>query len=306
MRGSSTGNRVTALRWSGLLRQLGHRVKLASSWQGQAADLLIAIHAIKSAEAVLAASRQYPDMPVAMLLAGTDIYSGARLDPDAAAALEHARILIALQPHASDHVPKHLRHKVRIIVQSATHQPAQRSDRFTAAVLAHLRPIKNPLLAIQATDLVPASIDMQLILAGDQLDTDYGKTVESAIANSDRASWVGPLSRRHCKQLLASSHVSIVPSEAEGGANAVSESIAAGTPILCSSVPGNLGLLGDDWPGAFPKGDATALSHLLERAATEQAFLDDLCQRTTKLQTMVDPTTELKAWRRLLTEVARR
>ena len=83
-----------------------------------------------------------------------------------------------------------------------------------------------------------------------------------------------------------------------------SEAIAAGTPILCTSIPGNLGLLGNDWPGAFPVGDATALAALIERAATEKSFLDDLCLRTRKMQSMVDPSTERQAWHALLHDLS--
>ena len=55
--GSKRGNRVTALRWAGLLRQLGHRVSIATEWRDHAVDVLITVHAIKSATAVLAAAK---------------------------------------------------------------------------------------------------------------------------------------------------------------------------------------------------------------------------------------------------------
>ncbi|MFZ9163515.1 MAG: TIGR04348 family glycosyltransferase, partial [Polynucleobacter sp.] len=46
--GSLHGNRVTAKRWQGFLRQLGYRVPITESWSKKDADLLIALHAYRS------------------------------------------------------------------------------------------------------------------------------------------------------------------------------------------------------------------------------------------------------------------
>jgi len=51
--GSLYGNRVTALRWAGILRSLGHRVIITGDYYDEPCDLLIALHARKSAGAVL-------------------------------------------------------------------------------------------------------------------------------------------------------------------------------------------------------------------------------------------------------------
>jgi len=299
-RGSQSGNRVTALRWAGLLRQLGHRVRVANTWTKHTADVLVAVHAIKSAQAVLDADRDCPDLRIVTLLAGTDIYPTFAPSDVALAALARADALIALQPRALDLLPEELRKKTKTIVQSATAVTAPRHDQFTAIVLAHLRPVKQPLLAITAIDKVAADVPMKLLLAGEQLDDDYGEQVANAAASSSRSHWIGPLSRKTSKQALAQSHVCLVPSSSEGGANVVSEAIAAGTPILCSAIPGNTGLVGDDWPGLFPPGDTDAFAQLLTRAATDKSFFDELCQRTAALQPMVSPQSERLAWRDLL------
>lgn len=302
-RGSRSGNRVTALRWAGLLRQLGHRVNVATEWRQQACDVLVTVHAVKSADSVLAASEQCPDLRIVTLLAGTDIYPRFAPSERAQAALIRADALIALQPRAIDLLPEELRNKTRTIVQSATALPAPRHEPFTAIVLAHLRPIKQPLLAVAAVDKVAAEVAIQLTLAGEQLDDAYGQQVQNAVARSTRARWIGPLSRSASKRELSASAICIVPSSSEGGANVVSEAIAAGTPILCSDIPGNTGLLGDDWPGTFPAGDADALARLLTRAATDRTFFDELCRRTRALQPMVAPATERAAWRELLAQL---
>ena len=234
------------------------------------------------------------------LLAGTDIYPNFAPSQQAMAALSRADDLIMLQPRALDLLPAELRDKAHTIVQSATAVDAPRADQFSAIVLAHLRPIKQPLLAVTAVDKVPEEISISLTLAGAQIDQDYSQRVIAAAAQSERTEWVGPLSRRVSKRMLSRSHICIVPSSAEGGANVVSEAIAAGTPILCSAIPGNTGLLGDDWPGTFAADDADELAHLLTQAATDRSFFDQLCQRTKALQPMVAPDAERAAWRKIL------
>lgn len=304
-RGSRQGNRVTALRWAGLLRRLGASVRVVERWQGEACELLVAVHAVKSRDSVLAAAAARPGLRIVVLLAGTDIYPRFAPDPATLAALERADALVALQPLAVTSLPASLQRKARTIVQSATVPARPRpADVFQACVLAHLRPVKNPLLAVQALALLPRDLPVQLHLAGDARTPELVSAAVTAAASEPRFHWRGGLPRRDALLLLAASHVCIVASSAEGGANVVSEAIACATPVLASSVPGNLGLLGDDWPAQFPVDDAAALAALLRRAATDSTFHQLLVARTVALQPMVSPRHELAAWRRLLGELS--
>ncbi|MEO6597160.1 MAG: selenoneine biosynthesis selenosugar synthase SenB [Planctomycetota bacterium] len=304
-RGSRSGNRITALRWAGHLRRLGAHVRVLEAWQGQACDLLVAVHAVKTAESVHAAAAALPHLRVVVLLAGTDVYPRFAPDPAAAAALQRADALIALQPRCADVLPPELRAKVHTIVQSATAVPTPRpAAPFRFCVLAHLRPVKDPLLPVQALAHVPVQVPVELVLAGRALTPELATAATVATAAEPRARWVGELRRRAAQTLLGSSHICIVPSSAEGGANVVSEAIAAGTPILATAIPGNLGLLGDDWPGSFSVGDARGLGVLMSRTATEPAFYQNMVKRTLALQPMVDPRHELREWRDLLTQLS--
>jgi glycosyltransferase involved in cell wall biosynthesis len=94
---------------------------------------------------------------------------------------------------------------------------------------------------------------------------------------------------------LASSHLLVVSSVMEGGANVVSEAIAAGTPVIASFIPGNVGLLGDDWPALFPVGDAQALAGLLRRLTTDPAFLALLREAIRARAWIADPAQEQSA-----------
>src|SRR5258708_23149051 len=68
--GSRAGNRTTALRWAAKLRALGHRVRIAGEYRGEPCDILVALHAHKSAASVASAS-----MPIVLALTGTDLRS---------------------------------------------------------------------------------------------------------------------------------------------------------------------------------------------------------------------------------------
>ncbi|MBL9075981.1 MAG: TIGR04348 family glycosyltransferase [Planctomycetes bacterium] len=303
-RGSRHGNRVTALRWAAVLRHLGARVRIVERWRGEPCDLLVAVHAVKSADSVLAAAAALPALRVVVLLAGTDVYPTFAPSPAALAALQRADAIVALQPFAIEVLPPPLRSKARTIVQSATARPAARPrEPFVACVLAHLRPVKDPLLVVRALAAVPRTLPLRVVLAGEARAPELAAAARAAAAAEPRFRWLGPLPRRRALELLAGSHACIVPSAAEGGANVVSEAIAAGTPVLATAVPGNLGLLGSDWPATFAVDDALGLAALLQRAATDADFRTLLAERTRALQPLVAPAREVAAWRRLLADL---
>ncbi|MCH7990768.1 MAG: TIGR04348 family glycosyltransferase, partial [Planctomycetes bacterium] len=65
---SKRGNRITAVRWAGLLRKLNHHVQIAESYVGNRCDALIALHARKSAKAVAQFHRDHPGKPLILAL----------------------------------------------------------------------------------------------------------------------------------------------------------------------------------------------------------------------------------------------
>ena len=76
-----TGNRVAASRWARILRQLGHRVRIAADYDRRPADLMVAVHAWRSAAAIARFKTDFPDRPLIVQLSGTDIYEYIRSDP---------------------------------------------------------------------------------------------------------------------------------------------------------------------------------------------------------------------------------
>ena len=72
-KGSRKGNRVTAVRWAHLLRDLGHGVVIAERFEGQRCDILVALHALRSADSIRRYRAERPDAPLVVTLTGTDL-----------------------------------------------------------------------------------------------------------------------------------------------------------------------------------------------------------------------------------------
>lgn len=301
-----TGNRTTADRWARLLTELGHEVSVTKDWNGDSCDLLIALHARRSFPAIQRFRQERPHAPLIVALTGTDLYKDLESSTEAACSLELASRIVVLQGLGATGVPEGARQKVRVIYQSAERPspPPQREEGcFHVCVLAHLRPVKDPLRAAYATHDLPVSSRIQVMHAGAMLDPEFAAQVEAEQRTNPRYHWLGALSHDESMDLLARSHVLALTSQLEGGANVVSEAIAVGTPVVSSLIPGSVGILGANYPGYFPVGDTAALRKLLERAESDSAFYRDLQQRIDGLQPLVSPARERQAWADLLKEI---
>jgi glycosyltransferase involved in cell wall biosynthesis len=103
--------------------------------------------------------------------------------------------------------------------------------------------------------------------------------------------------------VLAGCRLLSLTSELEGGANVISEAVAAAVPVVSSRIAGSIGLLGEDYPGYFPVGDTEALAHLLQRAETDAEFYRSLQAACSRARTLIDPARERRSWRELLAEL---
>lgn len=302
------GNRITALRWAAMLRALGHRAVLVAPGEAPRCDLLIALHARRSAPSVERSLREAPDRPIVVALTGTDLYRDIHSDPQAQRSLEVAARLIVLHAGAPAELPARLRGKARLVPQSAprpARKPAPNQRGFVVAVVAHLRSEKDPLRTALAARLVPDDSRLLVVHAGRAL-TPAMRTAALAEARDNlRYRWLGEVPRWKARALIARSRLLSVTSEMEGGANVVSEAVAAGTPVVASRIPSMEAILGRDYPGLFPLGDERALSSLLLRAEREPAFLAGLRRRCLALRPLLSPARERAALRSLLAEFAR-
>ncbi|NUO52831.1 MAG: TIGR04348 family glycosyltransferase [Polyangiaceae bacterium] len=306
--GARNGNRITALRWTLRLRELGLRVRIRERWEGEPCDLLVALHAVRSHPSICRHTEQLPSGRRIVALTGTDIYADP-ISIEARESIDLASAVVVLQPEAIRRVPEAARAKARVIRQSATRPPTKLRiappDALEVVALGHLREVKDPLVAAEAVAALPTSSGVRMFHLGAAPDETWrARAIAAASRSNERWRWLGDRPRAEAMRLLAGADLFVLTSVTEGGANVVTEAIACGVPILSTKNDGAVGILGPDHPGYFPVGDALALSRLLQRCEADAAFLQELRLRSVALQPLVDPTTERLAWAELLAELS--
>ncbi|MBX3649278.1 MAG: TIGR04348 family glycosyltransferase [Rhodocyclaceae bacterium] len=302
--GSRAGNRNTAVRWAHILRGLGCRVSVLTEWAGERCDLFVALHARKSHDALHAFAMRHPDRPSVLALTGTDIYRDIHIDNNAAASLDWATRLIVLQENALEELTPMQRRKSHVIHQSVRTSltPAPPRRKFRLCVLGHLREEKDPFRAAMALHLL-RDARVELIQAGKSLSARMTRETARRMHNDPRYHWVGELPHWKSMHLLSRSNAMVISSRIEGGAHVVSEAIAIGVPVIASDIPGNRGLLGEDYPAYFPVEDHRCLARMLRSALDSPRFLEDLTVSIRRRRSLVDPLRERRAWGSLLREL---
>jgi putative glycosyltransferase (TIGR04348 family) len=276
---ANNGNWQSASRWARFLR--GHyRVTISLQWPDAASnaapppDLLVALHARRSAPSLDAWSRACPDRPSILLLTGTDLYRDIHTDPAAQRALQQAGALVMLQPAGFDSLPAPLHAKTSVIFQSApTLKPTPERARRHADIcmIGHLRGEKDPLTFMRAASYLSAP-SARLIHIGGALEPALAEAAQATAALHPRYRWLGAMPHAATRQRLKRSRAMVLTSRMEGGANVIIEAVRAGVPVLASDISGNRGMLGDDYLGYFPAGDAVALARLIDRVIGDPAY----------------------------------
>jgi putative glycosyltransferase (TIGR04348 family) len=302
----NNGNRITALRWAALLKELGHRVRITQSYDGRSCDALIALHARRSADSIRRFHELRPEAPLIVVLTGTDLYRDIGRDLKAKQSLELASCLVVLQRMALQELPKSLHPKTKVIYQSAeplkANQPSS-ARRFAVSLIAHLRDEKDPLRAALAARRLPRASRIELTHIGLALDDGLAKRARSEAARNPRYHWLGQLSHRSTRRILAQSHLVCITSKMEGSSNVLSEALASGVPVIATKISGLIGTLGKNFPGYFPVGDTTKLRDLLLKTENDPTFYRKLKRHCARAAKWVRPKRELDSWRRLLREI---
>ncbi|MHB1075061.1 selenoneine biosynthesis selenosugar synthase SenB [Thiobacillus sp.] len=298
------GNWHTASRWARFLREAGHTVRTQVEWDGRMAELMLALHARRSFASIRAFAERFPSRPLLLALTGTDLYRDIHEDADAQQALELAHRLIVLQDRGPDELAAHLAAKTRVVYQSSP-DIARRStpaNTFDVLVIGHLRTEKDPFRAALATNYLPDASRIQVTHLGGALSEDMAETAELAQNKLPRWHWAGEVSHQTVLRRLARAHLLVISSVMEGGANVICEALAAGVPVLASHMPGNIGMLGKDYPGYFPVGDERQLARLMAMAESDPAFYADLLDHAATRRSLMRPEQEASRLRQVVAE----
>jgi putative glycosyltransferase (TIGR04348 family) len=305
---ANNGNWQTAQRWARMLRR-AYRVRLQAHWS--AADgrhddaLMIALHARRSADSVAAFKAAHPDRPLILALTGTDLYRDIASDSRAQRSLALADRLIVLNDLGAQALPAELRHKARVVLQSCSARaPRPRPKQRTRLIMVgHLRAEKDPATYQRAAVHLAQRGDLFFDHIGNALDSVWAQAAELCMAQQPRYRWLGGMSHDATRDRMTSASVLVHASRLEGGAHVVIEALRSGLPVLASRIDGNVGLLGADYAGYFPVGDAEALAALIERFADDRAFATQLAAQCAARADRFTPEAEAAALETIVSEL---
>ncbi|AZP11945.1 selenoneine biosynthesis selenosugar synthase SenB [Undibacterium parvum] len=301
---ANNGNWQTAWRWSQMLSPY-YQTKIAQEWDGEPAEVLLALHARRSASSIARWAHRLSvtaDAPgLGLVLTGTDLYRDILSDPAAQASLRYAQALVVLQERGPDALPPELRHKAQVIFQSsASRAPAQKTPQHLRALMVgHLRAEKSPQTLFAAAALLAAQSDIFIDHIGAALEPELGAQAQACASQYPHYRWLGSQSHSRTLRHIQHAHVLVHSSRIEGGAHVVLEAVCSGTPVLASRIPGNLGMLGENYPGYFELDDAAGLAALLQRCRQDQelqhGYYQEIVQACTQRAPLFSPAAEQAA-----------
>ncbi len=296
---ANNGNWQTAKRWAKLLSK-HHRTRITRDWPDAAAqsdDIMLALHARRSAPSVQAWAKQRGSAALVVVLTGTDLYRDIQTDLDAQQSLDTAARLVVLQPLGIDALPLQHRAKAHVVLQStSSRKTLPKTQRLLRAVMVgHLRDEKSPQTLFAAALLLRAREDIAIEHIGAGLDEVLTQDAINTEATCAAFHWAGALKHSQTRAKIQRAHVLVHTSKMEGGAHVIMEAVCSGTPVIASDIAGNLGMLGEDYAGYFPVGDAQALAALLQRCKDEPQFINTLKSQCAQRAPLFAPQAEASA-----------
>ena len=270
------------------------RIGIAQHWNGVPCELLIALHARRSAPSIAAWAAAHPDRPLVVVLTGTDLYRDIRTDASAQRSLQQATHLVVLQEQGMFALDAALRAKCSVIYQSAPKLAAVDPPRRVLRVVnvGHLRDEKDPETFMRAALRLADRRDLRFEQIGAALDPRFEAAARRTAAACPTYRWCGALAPGTARQRIRRAHLLANCSVMEGGAQVILEAACSGTAVVASRIPGNVGMLGVGHAGWFEVGDDAGLARLVERAADAPEFLIRLRAQTVARAPLFDPAEE--------------
>jgi putative glycosyltransferase (TIGR04348 family) len=278
------------------------RVIVQTEWDGSPAAALIALHARRSAASIASFHEMRSGHPIAVVLTGTDLYKDLPRSTEAAASLDIADRIVVLQEDAPDLLEPRWRRKTEVIYQSArTLAPRRKAKgRLDCVAVGHLRQEKDPRTLFAALARIPGDLPIHVRHIGAPLDPALGKEARDLQRMDPRYRYSGALSHGLARAAMKSAHLLIHPSVVEGGANVIVEAVTAGTAVVASRISGNIGMLGQGYPGYFEPGDASGLASRLVEALRDPRYLGRLARECNSRRKLFSPEAETRAVRKLV------
>ncbi len=291
---ANNGNWQTAKRWAAMLAQ-HYRTRIVKSWDADASDdIMLALHARRSAGSIAAWHAQRGSKGLIVALTGTDLYRDIHSDTSAQASLDAAGHLIVLQELGVQQLPAQHRAKTVTIFQSTGTRKTlpKTAKHLNAVMVGHLRDEKMPQTLFEAARLLKDDQGIRITHIGAGLDEALAQDAIKTEALCAGYTWARGLKHSQTLAKIQRAHVLVHTSKMEGGAHVLMEAVCSGTPVLASRMDGNVGMLGGDYLGYFPVGDAKALASLLRKCKDEPRFLDQLAKQCAKRAPLFSPASE--------------
>jgi glycosyltransferase involved in cell wall biosynthesis len=172
-----------------------------------------------------------------------------------------------------------------------------------AVMVGHLRDEKSPQTLFEAAHLLAGEPGLFIDHIGEALDAALGEQARATAAACPHYRWLGGQPHAATRRHIQRAHVLVHASRMEGGAHVVMEAVLSGTPVLASRIPGNVGMLGEDYAGYFEPGNAQALADLLRRCRHESGWLAQLQAQCALRAPLFAPEAEAAALHQLVQDL---
>lgn len=302
---SSKGNSVCAHRTLAVFEKLGHQLTFSeNASESDEFDFAIVQHAKRSEHLV---SSLHGKIPVVLIITGTELLLDAE---DIATSLKLADFIVVTSQQIGETLQRDFSEKIRVIPRSVLlpdNFEVYRSDDFRdsniVTVIGHLRDVKRPATIADAMRLLAADSKLTVHHYGAALTPEMETWARNESQTNERFQWQGEASRLDVLKAITKSLLTVNSSIVEGGANTIAESIVAGIPVLATPIAGNIGLLGEDYPGYFAIDDAAELAEQLTLVEQRGSFYETLVSHTERLRPQFHIDQETAAWKQLVEEL---